>query len=297
MEDFGMIKYSFKMSAVVAGVLLIVPCAKAQQSSLRAGSYRCFIADAIPSSPTIDARDPDWRRSQGLPDLEQGQRATPPRQESMMMITPAFFGNIVIDGKGGYRLTGTGKTGRYGFNSQTSVPTFTGDLAIMKVRGYNSYRGRFFLVYDSLGFQCGLQGAPVANQTRPARPAPAPLPVPDRGLAGSAAAFTGRFNGTYACNEGTETLRLDTKAANNGIMVAVFQFGGTGSSPAGIFTLQGKWSKTGFALTPYEWVKQPKPEYEMTGLEGTITANGLSGRVVHNQCSTFDLERDRSVRN
>jgi hypothetical protein len=261
----------------------------AQQSPLKAGSYRCFTTNMAPPGPAINPRDPDWRKSQGLPPLERGQRATPPMQAPMIMIMPAFFGNILIDGKGGYKMTGNGKTGKYGFNAATATPTFTGDLSIMKVRGYNSATGRFFLVYDTLAFQCGLQGAAGQN-----KPAPA-VPVKKSNLPVTAAALTGRFTGSYVCGAESESLQLDTKAADNGVMVAVFQFGGSTGATSGTFTLQGKWTKDGFSLKPYEWIKQPSPTYEMAGLDGLLTDRGLAGRVAHRICSTFDVARERAV--
>jgi hypothetical protein len=276
-----------KMALAACITLVATTTLQAQQTPLQAGSYRCYTSSNAPAGPAVNPRDADWRRSQGLPPLERGQRATPPMQAPLIMIMPAFFGTIVMDGKGNYKTTGTGKTGKYGFNAATATPTFTGDLSIMQVRGYNSATGRFFLVYDTLAFQCSLQGAAGQNKPVPA------VPVKKSNLPVTAAALTGRFTGSYVCGAESEFLQLDTKAADTGVMVAVFQFGGSAGATSGTFTLQGKWTKDGFSLKPTEWIKQPSPVYEMAALDGVLTDRGLAGRVAHRVCSTFDVAREK----
>jgi hypothetical protein len=264
---------------------------QAQQGPLRPGSYRCFTTNMAPPGPAINPRDPDWRKSQGLPELESGQRATPPMQVPGVMIMPAFFGNILIDGKGTYKLTRSGHTGKYGFNKAAAVPTFTGDLKVMKVQGYDSSVGRFFLVYQSLAFQCsgGLTSSSTQNKSTPTGPGQ------KSGLTVTAATLTGLFRGNYVCTQGPEDMWLDTRATDDGVMVAVFSFGGNEMKPSGSYRLRGKWADDGFSLAPDEWIKQPSPRDEMVVLTGTLTARGIGGSVYHSGCSTFDLARQRSA--
>jgi hypothetical protein len=279
----------FKIAFASTALMAAMTSSQAQQTPLKAGSYRCYTTNSAPAGPAINARDPDWRKSQGLPPLESGQRATPPMQAPRLMIIPAFFGHIQIDGKGSYKMTGNGKTGKYGFNSATSTPTFTGDLAVMEVRGYNSSAGRFFLVYDSLAFQCSLQGAAAEQATAtPAQPPAKPAPP------ATAVSLTGRFSGSYVCGNETEEMQLELKAATNGLIVAVLKFGKS-SATNGSFTLDGNWNETEFNLTPAEWLKQPTPTYEMVGLQGALTEKGMNGKVVHRLCTTFELVREKIV--
>jgi hypothetical protein len=71
-------------------------------------------------------------------------------------IIPAFFGDIVIDGKGNYRLTQSKHTGKYNFDKANSALTFTGDLSLMKVSGYKSTG--FFISYKGLAYECNCRG-------------------------------------------------------------------------------------------------------------------------------------------
>jgi hypothetical protein len=254
----------------------------AQQSPLRAGSYRCFSLDGSTMAPDSSPRDVAWRRAHGMPDLEPGQRATPPLQVPTVMIIPAFFGNIAIDGKGTYRLTGTGHTGKYGYNSAAAAPTFTGDLSIMKVAQYDGRAGHFLLVYQTLTFECSLEG-------RVAAPPATPMPKPAR-LA-TLADFNGHFEGSYFCGASPSAMALDTKAANDGTLVGIYSFGGTSGEPKGSFTVAGKWTPKGFVLEPKEWIHQPTPTYSMVGLNGVLTTNGFAGKVVHPVCTNFDIAR------
>lgn len=81
--------------------------------------------------------------------------------ENPVQVIPAFFGNLILDGKGHYTLTGRKTSGEYFFNKTTGVLSFTGDLKIMKVEHYTDTR--FWLVYQGLAYDCGLQGSNSAS--------------------------------------------------------------------------------------------------------------------------------------
>ena len=91
--------------------------------------------------------------------------------ENPVQVIPAFFGNLILDGKGHYTLTGRKTKGEYFFNKTTGVLSFTGDLKIMKVEHYTNTR--FWLVYQGLAYDCGLQGnnsaSTSSNQTNPTK--------------------------------------------------------------------------------------------------------------------------------
>ena len=55
-------------------------------------------------------------------------------------VQPAFFGDIVMDGKGNYKLTQRNQIGSYIFNKTSSKLTFTGDLSVMTVSEYSRDR-------------------------------------------------------------------------------------------------------------------------------------------------------------
>jgi hypothetical protein len=214
-----------------------------------------------------------------MPDLEPGQRAIPPMQVPTITIIPAFFGNIAVDGKGNYRLTGTGHTGKYGFSAAAAVPTFTGDLAIMKVAQYDSRAGRFLLLYQSLAYECGLEGRQTTPQTI-AKPTPTRL--------GTLADYNGHYEGTYLCRGIVGKMLLDLKASASGTLVAVYR---SDNGDGEAYSMVGKWTPKGFILNPNEWINQPKPTYDMIGLDGAPTSKGLAGRLINPVCTTFEISR------
>jgi hypothetical protein len=72
-------------------------------------------------------------------------------------IIPAFFGDIVMDGKGNYQLSQSKHTGKYNFDNVNATLTFTGDLKTMKVSGYKSTG--FFITHNSLTYECNCRNA------------------------------------------------------------------------------------------------------------------------------------------
>jgi hypothetical protein len=178
-----------------------------QQAPLRTESYRCFTTSSVPAA-TWDPRDSDWRKANGLPPLERGGRAAPQIQMPQVMIMHAFFGNIEVAANRTTRLTRSGHTGRVGFNCAASVPTFTNDLKVMSVRGYSTNPFRFFLVNQSLAFECGLQTDDRASPTTTpataatfggASPSTTAETTPQPSGAPTATLFTGHYEGTYTC--------------------------------------------------------------------------------------------------
>ncbi len=115
----------------------------AQQSPPEAGSYYCYTT--------------------GL--------SNDPYANNSIQVTPAFFGDIVMDGKGNYSLTRKNTKGRYTFTKSASKLTFTGDLSIMTVSDYTS--NGFSLSYKTFGFNCNLRGSttkPTANPSGKNKP-------------------------------------------------------------------------------------------------------------------------------
>ncbi len=267
-----------------------------QPRPLKAGSYRCFTT-AFVSASTPNPRDADWRKANGLPPLERGQRATPPRVTAPVPIQPAFFGNIVLDDKGSYQLTRSGHTGKVGFDAQTGKPTFTGDLEILKIEGYDSQVFRFFLVYQSLAFECGLEGPTTTPVPAPVAPPPSPNTNKQQQEPVAPAKqsdYAGHFEGILTCKQKQAPIQLDTKASPNGLLVAVFTFGGLdGNDPDGRFTLAGKWTPEGFQLNPHEWVN-PLRDQSMFGLTGKSNERGIAAEVTQQNCSGLELVRKQT---
>jgi hypothetical protein len=74
--------------------------------------------------------------------------------------TPAFFGNVILDGKGNCTLTGRNTSGKYLFDKSSGNMTFTGDLKVMRHQNYPSQKNTCLLLYQDLAFVCGLTNNP-----------------------------------------------------------------------------------------------------------------------------------------
>jgi hypothetical protein len=227
-----------------------------------------------------------------MPELERGQRAMPIPATQMVMIMPAFFGNIEFNGRGTYRLTGSGNTGGYTVDRSTRLPTFTGDLKIMDVRPITGREHAFFLVYQDMAFECGLASAATAPVTASGPPRPQTPRTPPRpnGPPATAASFTGHFEGTYVCGQGETSMQLDTRAAAGGELVAVMNFGGEANRPRGRYTLTGNWTGNAFRLAPEKWLEQPTG-YSMTAISGTLDGGAITGSVEAAGCGAMSLQR------
>jgi WD40-like Beta Propeller Repeat len=128
---------------------------------------------------------------------------------------PAFFGNIVLDGKGNYTLTMRKNTGKYIFDKTTGKMTFTGDLKIMRYENYPSQKDTFLLIYEDLAYVCGLS----SDATKPNEPAKGNDSKP-QGSSGTATAAP-----ASKLNEGvTGKLLLTISHEYNQFLGSVFEF-------------------------------------------------------------------------
>ena len=252
--------------------------AYAQANAPQLGSYRCFtFTGAIPTSPAPRRDDPGQRK------LEHGERYVPPQQATTAFVVPAFFGNVELLTKETYRLSGRGSTGGYRFDQANEQLSFTGDLSIMKVSRFDSTRSTFFITYQTLSYQCSLA---AANAVTP------PTLNKSQGQAiTSPEDLTGRFVGSYACNQTDRALQLDLKANAEGLLVALLSFGGTNQTPKGSYTLQGSWEGSTFKLDPVAWVSQPSG-FRMTALIGQFEGKRLTGFIVSPACKDFIVTRE-----
>ncbi len=200
-----------------------------------------------------------------------------------MLLVPAAFGPVVLDGKGTYRLPVIGQSGKYGFNAATGRPTFTGDLGAMLKKEYNGTGTSFHLGLNGLNFDCGLLGgnAPALAKVATLGPALASAKASD---------FTGHFEGSYICGQGETNLTLDTLAQDTGEIVVVFSFGGNNNAPKGSYSLIGKWSGSKFSLKSDKWIEQPNG-YVMVDIDGEISERGLSGNIINSSCTNFSALR------
>lgn len=256
----------------IMSVLTFAAPAFANQAPPAAGNYRCFTVSGMPTTPP-HRDDPNQRP------LEHGERWVPPIPTMKLAIEPAFFGDIRMDGKGGYRLTRRGTSGRYAFNPAASKLTFTGDLSIMSARQYDSRSYSFFLVWQATTFECGLRGAAASN-ARPNVPnAPPKLPPTPR-----YAPLTGRFEGQYRCQGNPEIMTLLLDASPDGKVSGSFSFLGTTSS--GAYNLTGTWDGNRVSLTPGQITRGSG--FLMVGLTGRIEGNRLTGQIDHPSCGSFE---------
>ena len=282
------IRTSLAASCAVIAMTIASP-AEAKPAALKAGTYNCTTI----SSSTFALRTPDTNDPSEINRRAGGNKITP-ISPPQLFFGPAAFGNVILDGKGGYRMPSVRQTGRYGFNAATGRPTFTGDLGAMK-QGYYSGTGTSFTVSmgDDLNFQCSLTGAAASG------PSPAGPSAPDAGpfaamgpalKSGTAADFTGSFTGDYICRNDSTTLQLSLSAKPDGSLVGIFRFGGDRMAEmnyaVGAYSMRGSWAGSHFTLKSNSWIRQPDG-FVMVDIEGDISERGVFGKVLYPSCSTF----------
>jgi WD40-like Beta Propeller Repeat len=107
-----------------------------------------------------------------------------------VIFIPAAFGNIILDGKGGYKLPTLKTGGLYKFDKTTSQLTFTtGDLTALQTTrpGFDNGIYRFILIYkQSISYECSHQATgqaannPSGTTKKPGSPA-----ILNKGLKGN----------------------------------------------------------------------------------------------------------------
>jgi hypothetical protein len=279
--------YSIALAMIIH--LVSVSPAMAKNLPLKAGTYECFTITVMTSPlPPRHRDDPVVvaRRGARVP----GQFDVPDINVPQMLLAPAAFGNVNLDGKGTYRMPTIGQTGKYGFNAATGRPTFTGDLGVMLRNEYNGTGTSFHIGLRGMNFECGLLNTGARTAATPVKPTAKVATLGPALTSATARDFTGHFEGAYICSKGKNTMILDTLAKESGKIVALMSFGGTDNFPKGSYTMIGNWTGAKFNLKANEWVNQP-PGYIMVDVEGVVSARGVSGNMLSPACSNFSAVR------
>jgi hypothetical protein len=284
----------FYAVCALVGLGLANPAA-AQSNPPKPGNYRCFTTTMGLATAQPNPRDESARAARGLDPLKPGERAIPQMPITPVLIVPAFWGDIVMKAGGTYNFSGQKGSGGYTFNKATSQLTFTGDLSIMRVTGYNDQNYGFFLTYNGTAYQCGLRGgngasSPAVSPSTPPKPVARVASIGPALKSATAADLTGHFEGSYICGQGETSLTLDLLGKENGVLVALLSFGGANNIPKGSYSLVGKWAGAHFTLKANEWVSQPKG-YIMVDVEGDLGAKGVFGNMLTSGCSNFSALR------
>jgi WD40-like Beta Propeller Repeat len=135
-----------RVTAVVrAAVLLtgLAACSSAQSPAAYAGRYACMTTQMAVAA--------------GLG-----------RPLGSLTFTPAFFGNVVLDGRGRYQLPSRKNAGTYSVNRDGTSFAFTsGDLRGLSGSrlGIDNGTYRFHITYESLSFECSRQSEPARAGT------------------------------------------------------------------------------------------------------------------------------------
>ncbi len=109
----------------------------------------------------------------------------------------------------------------------------------------------------------------------------------------AASAGTTKWAGTYACAQGATALKLTVIDDDPARITAVFAFGPSPANPAvarGAFTLRGERRGGLVELRPDAWLEQPA-DYDMVGLSGRMAGDRFEGRILHETCAGFSLQR------
>jgi hypothetical protein len=289
------------ITLALTGLGLASP-AQAKNLPLKAGTYQCSTTTMMQGQAPAPTDQADARRRAAGNTIQ-------PMAAPQIMLAPAAFGNVILDGKGGYRMPAVRQAGKYGFNASTGRPTFTGDLGVMLRPEYSGTGTSFFLGLEGMNFQCALTGASAGTSggggSGGGISTPIPPVDPQAALAASvgpvlktasAADFKGHFSGSYFCGQGETSMVLDLAAKPDGSITAVMQFGANSSRTTnyivGSYSLKGTYKGSHFILRSQQWIKQPDG-YAMVDMEGDLTALGASGKMLFDQCGVFAVERVR----
>jgi hypothetical protein len=277
---------------IVFGSTIGCRTSEGQAAAALNGSYRCFTTSMQQVGATPNARDRNEREKRGMHELERGERAVPIAPEQQVMVMPAFFGNVEMDGRGAYRLTRTGHSGRYSVNRSTGAVTFTGDLKVMDLRRKTGRDG-FFLVYQDLAFECGNTSSSAsagAASGSPAGSAATATTPPTAAQSPQAADYTGRFGGRFYCGGTPSTFQLELQATPAGDLAGVYSSGGDAGKPVESYAVSGRWSGADFHLEPGRWIQQPSGAY-LVGFAGRVDGSNLTGKMQHPNCTDFIVWR------
>ncbi|MFE0514720.1 hypothetical protein ACFW2E_33705, partial [Streptomyces sp. NPDC058964] len=138
--------------------------------------------------------------------------------------------------------------------------------------------------------------SPASPVDTPTPPASTPPDESPSAPAESATDLSGRWNGSYVCNQGITGLVLTIEEHDDGTVDAVFAFYPAPSNPQvprGSFAMAGTVQNGVLTLRATQWINQP-PNYLAVDLQGsydTLTPDHLDGRVYGPNCTTFSADR------
>lgn len=136
-------------------------------------------------------------------------------------------------------------------------------------------------------------GTPDDTPTPPASTPPEDSPSAP---ASDVTDLSGRWNGSYVCNQGITGLVLTIEDHGDGTVDAVFAFYPAPSNPQvprGSFAMAGTLQSGVLTLRATRWIQQP-PNFLAVNLQGsydTQTPDHLDGRVYGPNCTTFSADR------
>jgi hypothetical protein len=290
-------KLWLSITAMVATVFVGNP-AFAQSQPLKPGTYGCWtLSMSYRAPPAPDSQSEINRRARQL-EIDPNSRSI---QSPNLSLVPAVFGNVILDGKGRYRIPAVKQTGTYGFDRRKGLPTFTGDLGGMKLVEYSGTGTSFVLGWQDMNYQCGLEGqgrASAAEKAGTKTPNVAFVSwVGPKLSSAKASDFEGRFEGSYMCSSVATRMELDLKPRADGTITAVFRFGGIKTPEVnysvGSYSMKGTWQGTHFVLKSDQWIVQPNG-YVMTDIEGDVTTKGVAGTMLYSSCDSFAAGRVNS---
>jgi hypothetical protein len=289
MNDLSRANGLFRLFVIGLVFAACSSAAYAQSTPLVEGKYQCFtLSTMYAAPPSPDSPAEVTRRQTG--------NKVRPIVLPQLFLSPALFGNVILDGKGGYTMPSTRQSGRYGFNKAKGLPTFTGDLGAMQLVEYDGTGRSFVVGLQGMNFHCGLPADP-SKPIAAGSQAPNSAFISRAGVTKQTAVasdFNGHFEGSYMCG-GTETyMQLDLRAKADGSISGTMHFGGVKTPEInyslGSYALKGRWQGAHYELKADYWIKQPQG-YVMIDLEGDLTSKGTAGKVLYSSCDSFALFR------
>lgn len=122
--------------------------------------------------------------------------------------------------------------------------------------------------------------------------------VPAHAQPADASDLSGRWTGTYVCNQGSTALELNLRGNAHGLVHGTFGFGPTSANPSvarGTYPVIGRYTGTSLVLRPIDVTEMPEG-YVPVGIQATLTGRRMAGWIEGPTCGALEVARAEAAR-
>jgi hypothetical protein len=122
--------------------------------------------------------------------------------------------------------------------------------------------------------------------------------LPGHAQPADATALSGRWTGTYDCNQGVTALELSLRGNAHGIVHGTFEFSAAPENPdvpSGTYPVMGRFTGTSLVLRPIDVTGMPGT-YVPVGIQATVTGRRMTGWIEGPGCGAIEVQRADAAR-